>query len=211
MSTQENYAKKNARVLSALQSGQPYWLLKAEQEYYSLVQVGPDRLPIPILKQLLGNEHGDLITLIGREPELTFDRDMRVANQNGLLREIVGIMLASIEADPSHKGEWEVTYNGLKGRITTEFSNRPEYSSNGGEYFFYRKFRITVAGVTSFDDWSCDFSDYQNPGQLLYRIDLTSLQPIFDHAELIAKAVIAGEWNSVCSVCGHVYTHTQEA
>lgn len=211
MNTTVNHDEKNGRIISALRSGAPYWLLTADDEHYALVQVGTDRIPVPILRKLLGGYESDsLITKIGYVPDLEIERDTKVEKAPGsLLHDIVTAMLQSIEDDADHKGYWSVDRDGKSASITTTFSRDPRMSNNGGSYYFYQTYSIEAQGVLTKEDWSCDISPLDGASSL-FLFNLTDLNDIFALAAKVVVQVLKGEQTVVCETCGHPYTHTSK-
>lgn len=123
---------------------------------------------------------------------------------NSILNDIQTAMLSSIE-DGNGEGSWEIRPNFIS--VTTRFSRDPQRSNNGGEYYFYRRFKIVPGGIKAWDDWSADW-DYADWGgtEDFYPIALSELNPI---ANLAEKRAIA-QWNKqaqpACPCCGNPLT-----
>jgi hypothetical protein len=208
------YEEKNERVIKAIGEKQPYWLLvdneHSEDWYYALIQIGSDRIPVPILSKLLGEDdwpdnQGLLLKIIGYEPELILHRDVKICDSKSILTDIVNAMLASSEG--THDEPY-YSVSAENARITIGFPEDSSKSDNGGDYYYYRDYEITSQGVIAENSWSCDFSSYSYTDQIFYKIDLSDLQSLFERSLSIVKQITNGEKISVCPTCGHPYTHS---
>lgn len=99
------FEAKNARIISAIKCRRPYWLLMPEDNdfYYALIQVGHDRIPLPVLARILGKEEkfNDVSNLIGYKPKLVLDRDLK---RHSSVELFVDVFKTMTESAKSHGG-----------------------------------------------------------------------------------------------------------
>lgn len=219
-----DYEAKNARIKAALVAQQPYWLLKDTSLhdnvdwYYALIQVGDDRIPMPVILNMFGKDFDqwvnepdqNLENVFGYPPEYEFDRNFEVEPSSSLLKNIIDTMIASTEDDPDKLGSYDVTKEGTKAWICTRFSRDPRNSSNGGDYYEYRDYEVCTAGILARDSTSSDFG-LRDPNTVLYRIDITDLRPIFEEAQKVINSLNKGIRTVVCKHCGHPFTHEHDS
>jgi len=207
MSTQ-GYAEKNERIANEILNGGPYWLLSSDNDYYSLIQVASDRVPLPIIanmirpgswNELTGSLTVSIDEIFGSKPQLTIDRNTEFKTDPGtLLGDIVSVMMES-QRDESNLGWWKFNDDG-EIVICTHPSTDERYSRNGGNYSYYRTFSLHKLGVIAQDDWSAEFHIDSNP--TIYRSDLASLEAIYYQACLIVDSLQNAEKVHVCPTCG---------
>lgn len=198
-----NYTEKNERIVNALRSGEEYVVLEAENDYYTLFQVESDRIPLPILIEIMGED----AVMALHKPALTIDRNTFVSSQQGdLLKDMVQAMTDSIDDDPDGKGFWRIIKGVL--HVTTLFSRDDNRSRNGGDYHEYRLFSVHNSGVFAVNEWSCEISPMSEYGidfPSLYRLDIKDLDPVLDRAEAVIKSIQAGEKIPACPTCGKAH------
>jgi len=114
-----------------------------------------------------------------------------------LLVDLEGAILRGMQ-DLGEGGYDPLTYDGMtthpdRVRVITRFSTDPSQSNNGGNYFFYRRYRLTLGGVEAHDDWSCDFASLQDERREFYPVLLRSLEPMarlaFRRATEVGEAI----------------------
>lgn len=120
---------------------------------------------------------------------------------SALLNDIQNAMKASL-ADGNGQGSWKIEKDSIS--VTTQFSKDPSRSSNGGEYSYWRDYKLVEGGVLAKDDWSCDFADYENYGGTteFYPIAISDLSRVGYLAEARALAAWNEQAEPVCPFCG---------
>ena len=190
MGDNTTFAEKNVKIIAALQGGAEYVYFSAEDDYYSLVGVVIDgemqRMPAPLCIELLGGEDDgksfytdDRPTipalLDGRKPVLTIERNSDMQAGDRLLADICKTL-------ESAEGRSWVSEDGRKLTIHTTVSRDPSRSSNGGEYDFYRIYRVTPVGVVAEGDWTCDIQPISE-GADIYMTAVDDLRPLLAQAQ----------------------------
>lgn len=208
MDKNEIFEAKNKRMVEAIQQRKPYWLLiSGDDWYYALIQIESDRIPVPVLLELFGKDKSceDMIEAFGYGPEVILDRDIEISGPGEVLTDIVSAMMVS--AKETGKPDYSIGETGAT--IFTGFPEDSSKSDNGGDYYYYRRYRITAQGVEAQNDWSCDFSEYQYKHSILFKVNIGNLKPLFERAEAIVVQILNGEKIHVCPTCGHPYSHSR--
>ena len=70
--------------------------------------------------------------------------------------------------------------------VHTTVSRDPSRRNNGGEYDYYRVFRLTPVGVVAQDEWSCDICPCDE-GATVYGVACDDLGPLFEAAQITVE------------------------
>ena len=111
----------------------------------------------------------------------------------GVFERLVDDIERTIE---SAQGSWEIRYGDTL-TVTTVESDNPQRSSNGGDYFYYRHYRVSPdgLGVIGYDDWSCDFSYGDDGDENLIEYDcIISVDGLKRIAQLTEVTIAAKAW-----------------
>lgn len=101
-------------------------------------------------------------------------------------------LMADIEATMKITGQWKMSDWRDRLIIYTRLSERPERSSNGGDYDYFRVYHFDGLSVQAWDDWSCDFSDYNDtPTEYNVIVSKSGLERM---AKLATVTVAARAW-----------------
>jgi hypothetical protein len=123
-----------------------------------------------------------------------------------LLKDLEGAILSGLrdaaECGTSPESVEVISTHPDRVRVTTRWSRDPSQSRNGGDYYYYRRYRLTASGVAVRDDWSCDFASYEHSLDAFYPLAVSSLEPIARLAYRRAMDEFRGQTQTVCPTCG---------
>lgn len=223
MAQQDVYREKNKRILASLQNLTPYIVMMNPDVFKIVLNFKGEVIPLRVLctwydwdlSPYEGYGHEGLSAMLekmlGYRPLIVLDAPARIVTKDdALIQEIVSCMISSIKDDPNGIGWWEINPWGEL-VITVAFSRKPELSSNGGQYFYYRNFAVKTAGVISWDSDSSDFHSERREN--FYPVDAADLNQLMRTAAEIATNVLKGNKVSVCPCCGQkfIYQDPSEA